>query len=108
MPEVEFRRERLGIWDDASTNAVIPFDVWDDQIDRTSQPLDPLTFAIDIAPDRSASAIGVAGRRADGKWHIEVPRPSWAPTGSSASWCGCAAGPPSRSSSTPSAPPPAS
>jgi phage terminase large subunit-like protein len=71
MPEVEFRRERLGIWDDASTNAVIPFDVWNDQIDRTSQPLDPLTFAVDIAPDRSASAIGVAGRRADGKWHIE-------------------------------------
>jgi hypothetical protein len=74
MPEVEFRRERLGIWDDASTNAVIPFDVWNDQIDRTSQPLDPLTFAVDIAPDRSASAIGVAGRRADGKWHIECAK----------------------------------
>jgi hypothetical protein len=74
MPEVEFRRERLGIWDDASTNAVIPFDVWEAQTDRTSQPLDPLTFAVDIAPDRSASAIGVAGRRADGKWHIECAK----------------------------------
>jgi phage terminase large subunit-like protein len=74
MPEVEFRRERLGIWDDASTNAVIPFDVWDAQIDRVSQPLDPLTFAIDISPDRSASSIGVAGRRLDGKWHIEVAK----------------------------------
>ena len=74
MPEIEFRRERMGIWDDASTNAVIPFDVWDAQIDRTSQPLDPLTFAIDIAPDRSASSIGVCGRRPDGKWHVEVAK----------------------------------
>jgi hypothetical protein len=74
MPEVEFRRERLGVWDDASTNAVIPFDVWDQQIDRTSQPLDPVTFAIDIAPDRSASSIGIAGRRSDGHWHVEVAK----------------------------------
>jgi phage terminase large subunit-like protein len=74
MPEVEFRRERLGIWDDASTNAVIPFDVWDAQIDRTSQPLDPVTFAIDVSPDRAASSIGVAGRRTDGKWHVEVAK----------------------------------
>jgi phage terminase large subunit-like protein len=72
MPDVEFKRERLGIWDDAATNAVIPFDVWDELIDRTSQPLDPVTFAVDIAPDRSASSIGVAGRRADGTWHVEV------------------------------------
>jgi len=74
MPDVEFRRERLGIWDDASTNAVIPFDVWDGEIDRVSQPMDPVTFAVDIAPDRSASAIGVAGRRPDGKWHVEVAK----------------------------------
>jgi hypothetical protein len=74
MPEVEFRRERLGVWDDASTNAVIPLDVWEDAIDRTSQPLDPVTFAIDVAPDRSASSIAVAGRRQDGKWHVEVAK----------------------------------
>lgn len=72
MPDVEFKRERLGIWDDAATNAVIPFEVWDALIDRTSQPLDPVTFAVDIAPDRSASSIGVAGRRSDGSWHVEV------------------------------------
>jgi phage terminase large subunit-like protein len=74
MPEVEFRRERLGIWDDASTHAVIPFDVWDELTDRTSQPLDPVTFAIDVAPDRSASSIGIAGRRTDGRWHVEVAK----------------------------------
>jgi phage terminase large subunit-like protein len=72
MPDVEFKRERLGIWDDASTNAVIPFDVWDEAIDRTSQPLDPVTVAVDISPDRSTSSIGLAGRRADSSWHVEV------------------------------------
>jgi len=72
MPDIEFKRERMGIWDDASTQAVIPLDVWESLIDRTSQPLDPVTFAVDIAPDRSASSIGVAGRRADGSWHVEV------------------------------------
>lgn len=72
MPEVEFKRERLGVWDDAATNAVIPFDVWESLIDRTSQPSDPVTFAVDIAPDRSASSIGVAARRPDGVWHVEV------------------------------------
>lgn len=74
MPDVEFRRERLGVWDDAATNAVVPFDVWESLIDRTSQPLDPVTFAVDIAPDRAASSIGVAARRADGLWHVEVAR----------------------------------
>ncbi|MGZ4621469.1 MAG: hypothetical protein ACXVGF_04730 [Blastococcus sp.] len=72
MPDIEFKRERLGIWDDAATQAVIPLDVWESLIDRTSQPLDPVTFAVDIAPDRSASSIGVAGRRQDGSWHVEV------------------------------------
>jgi hypothetical protein len=56
MPDVEFKRERMGVWDDASTQAVIPLDVWESLIDRTSQPLDPVTFAVDIAPDRSASS----------------------------------------------------
>jgi phage terminase large subunit-like protein len=93
MPELEFRRERLGIWDDAATNAVIPFDVWDQQIDRTSQPLDPVTFAIDISPTarRPPSASARAGRTASGtsRW----PRPTWAPPGWSTRWSGCAAGP---------------
>lgn len=72
MPEVEFGRERLGIWDDASVKAVIPFDVWEGLIDRTSQLVGAVTFSIDITPDRSSSSIGLAGRRADGRWHAEV------------------------------------
>jgi hypothetical protein len=72
LPDIEFKRERLGIWDDAAMQAVIPFDIWDVAIDRTSQPLDPVTVAVDIAPDRSASSIALAGRRSDGKWHVEL------------------------------------
>jgi hypothetical protein len=72
LPDIEFKRERLGIWDDAAMQAVIPFDVWDAAIDRTSQPLDPVTVAVDIAPDRSASSIALAGRRSDGQWHVEL------------------------------------
>lgn len=72
MPEVEFGRERLGIWDDAGRLAVIPFDIWEDCIDRASAPLDPVTFAIDIQPDRGSSSIAVAGRNSLAKWHVEV------------------------------------
>lgn len=72
MPELEFGRERLGIWDDSRRNALIPFDVWEGLIDRTSQPADPVTFALDVTPDRSASSIGMASRRRDGLWHTEV------------------------------------
>jgi hypothetical protein len=72
MPEAEFGRERLGIWDDSRRAALIPFDVWEEAIDRTSQPQDPVTFAVDVTPDRSAAAIGMASRRPDGLWHVEV------------------------------------
>jgi hypothetical protein len=43
--------------------------------------VDPVAFAADVTPDRSAAAIGVAGRRADGLEHAEVidhrPGTSW-------------------------------
>lgn len=72
MPTVEFGRERMGIWDDNATQAIIPFDVWHDLIDRTSQPQDPVAFAVDVTPDRSAASIAMASRRADGRWHSEI------------------------------------
>lgn len=72
MPEAEFLRERLGVWDDSSTAAVIPFETWAARIDRLSQACDPVTFALDVTPDRSAASIGMASRRPDGRWHVEV------------------------------------
>jgi hypothetical protein len=34
--------------------------------------VDPVSFAADVTPERSHAAIGVAGRRSDGKLHGEV------------------------------------
>jgi hypothetical protein len=72
MSEVEFLRERMGIWDDTKTEAVIDLDAWSNAGDPLSTALDPVCFAIDVPPDSSFTSIAIAGRRADGKIHTEV------------------------------------
>ncbi len=72
LPEVEFGRERLGIWEDVTGEAVIPPSAWADTADRESQVVDPVAFAVDVSPDRSTASIAIAGRRADGLSHGEV------------------------------------
>ena len=72
LSEVAFARERLGILDDSAGAAVIAMDLWDDLADELSSPLDPVAFAVDVAPDQSFTTIAIAGDRADGLVHIEV------------------------------------
>lgn len=72
LPEAEFARERLGIWDDPRTATVVDLDRWAELTDRLSELDGRPAFAVDVPPDRSAAAIGVGGRRADGIGHIEV------------------------------------
>jgi len=72
MPESEFARERLGIWADRRTHAVIDADAWHALADRSSRVLDPVAFAVDVTPDRRSASIGVAGARVDGNLHVEV------------------------------------
>lgn len=71
-----FAVERLGVGDWPSTDPdddqVISPEVWADCTDKNSEPTDPVVFAFDVAPNRSASAIGVAGKRTDGMTHTEV------------------------------------
>lgn len=70
-----FAVERLGVGDWPALDgesAVIDLELWDDLADRTSQPEKSLCVAFDVAPDRSWSSIAVAGRRLDGKLHVEV------------------------------------
>jgi hypothetical protein len=71
-----FKVERLGIGDwpvtDSEAGGPISVEAWTDRIDAESKPLDPVCFAFDVRPDRSAAAVGVAGLRPDGKHHIEV------------------------------------
>lgn len=74
--EIDFMRERLGVWDDTKTAAVIDLDVWEKCGDVLSSPLDPVSFAIDIPPDSSFTSVAIAGRRPDGKTHVEVVKRS--------------------------------
>lgn len=74
--EIDFMRERLGVWDDTKTAAVIDLDVWEKCGDPLSSPLDPVSFAIDIPPDSSFTSVAISARRADGKTHVEVVKRS--------------------------------
>lgn len=67
-----FRREALGIWDAAGTPEVIDAVSWGKVSDPASMPVERLTLAIDVAPDRSVASVSLAGRRADGLWHVEL------------------------------------
>jgi phage terminase large subunit-like protein len=68
--------ERLGVGDWPSTTPqaarLIEPMLWDDCRDIESVPNDPVAFAFDVTPDRSAASICVAGLRDDGNVHIEV------------------------------------
>ncbi|WP_242890242.1 terminase large subunit [Actinomadura litoris] len=52
--------------------SVVPEAAWTATADPASEPLDPVAFAVDVNPDRSAASIAVAGRRSDGLVHLEV------------------------------------
>lgn len=70
-----FDRERLGVGDypevTDETWQVIPKDKWESRTDATSQPGDPVAFAIDTNPERTWTAISIAGPSGDGV-HTEV------------------------------------
>jgi phage terminase large subunit-like protein len=71
-----FAVERLGVGDWPSTDAdedqVIDPQVYGDCTDTSSEARDPVVFAFDVTPNRSAGAIGMAGQRKDGNSHLEV------------------------------------
>lgn len=71
MDDADFRRERLGIWAEDATS-LIPAGKWAALQDADSKALDPVTFAVDVRPDRSGTSIGSAGLRSDGRAHIEL------------------------------------
>lgn len=71
-----FARERLGVGDYPSEGddvwQVIDEDAWRALADSSSQPEDPVAFCIDMTPERSHAAIGVAGQSGEAT-HVEVP-----------------------------------
>jgi hypothetical protein len=73
LPPAEFGRERMGWWDDPLEGGTpIPAAEWTACADRRSQIAGPLALAFAVAPDSSAAAVAVAGRRADGLNHGEL------------------------------------
>lgn len=71
-----FAVERLGAGDWPDPDAVkgqgLDIDAWRKLVDQSSSAKDPVCFAFDVKPDRSAAAICVGGARSDGLGHVEV------------------------------------
>lgn len=70
----EFRRAYLNQWLDEVPDewTVIARAAWNALADPDSAIEGPVAFSADVNPDRTAGAIAVAGRRSDGKRHVEV------------------------------------
>lgn len=72
MSDEQFAMERLGMWSAESTARVIDEVSWGAVADPSSVAVDRLTLAVDVAPDRSAASVALAGQRTDGRWHVEL------------------------------------
>lgn len=72
MSDEQFAMERLGMWAADSATRVIDEASWSAVADPASMAVESLTLAVDVSPDRSTSTVALAGRRADGRWHVEV------------------------------------
>lgn len=73
MDDATFVRERGGVWASDGTQQVVPDQVWAGLLDPGSEPLDGgLALGLDVAPDGVSTSACVAGRRADGRWHVEL------------------------------------
>jgi hypothetical protein len=76
MDFTEFARERLGVGTYAVEGedewTVISEASWSAASDLYSEPTDPVTFAVDVPPDRASATIAVAGGRTDGRRHTEI------------------------------------
>lgn len=74
MKPAEFRRAFGNVADTESPDEwqVINAEEWSVCADPQSQIVDPVAFAADVTPDRSWSAIAVAGRTRSGNLHVEV------------------------------------
>jgi len=66
-------REALGIWQSVRTGGVLPMDAWGDRADEFSKVgHGPPPLGLEIGPDLAWASISLAGRRADGEWHVEL------------------------------------
>lgn len=74
MEMPDFRRAYLNQWPSAGLDRweVVDREAWAGLVDMRSAPVDPVAFALDVAPEGMAGSIAVAGHRPDGLVHVEV------------------------------------
>lgn len=72
--EAVFRTEDLCQWVETMRAEPFPEGAWDAGTDEESAIAadSPLSFGLDVSADRTHAAIAVAGRRDDGRWHVEA------------------------------------
>ena len=71
----DFRRAYLNQWPDEMALdewAVITQHDWAAIADPASEIVGPVAMALDVTPERSVGSIAAAGRRADGRMHVEL------------------------------------
>jgi hypothetical protein len=68
----DFKRSYLNQFVVSMNDPVIPLATWDALADAHSTISGSLALAIDVSPSRSTASIAAAGKRSDGKWHVEV------------------------------------
>jgi hypothetical protein len=71
LPEMEFARERLGIWADSRRDAAIDPVLWSSLVDVECDARSPVGFAVEINAERTKSSIMAAIRRPDGLVQVE-------------------------------------
>jgi hypothetical protein len=71
LPEVEFARERLGIWADGRRDAAIDRALWGSLADTECQDRSPVAFAVEINQERTKASITAAIKRGDGLVQLE-------------------------------------
>jgi hypothetical protein len=77
MAPEDFSHERLGVGDyprEEGEDWVIPRSLWEAAEDSASTMVGPVMFGLEVKWDRTRSSIGVAGRRPDGRKHVELIR----------------------------------
>lgn len=73
-PEASYRTENLCQVVRSLTPGVIPKAMWEANADSDSEIVDgaPVFCAVDVSWNRAYASVAVAGRRADGKVHVEI------------------------------------
>jgi len=73
LSEAGFRRELLGLWEQERTARVLPLEDWQACVDANLvDDGEPVTFGVDISPDRTCASIAACGMTTDGLPWLDV------------------------------------